>query len=149
MGILLVSLNQPPYPCPVSFNWVGVPLIPFNQASPQYLSTGWVFLSIFQMSPIQFLPTGWVFPSVCQPGPTMGYLRTRRDLPKFVFTPQGGSWAQGATAGINGTKAPVPPRVQVKEESRLQFALLVAITADKKRCSGSCIISFIWGKMKA
>ena len=63
----------------------------------------------------------------------MGYLRTRRDLPKFVFTPQGGSWAQGATAGINGTKAPVPPRVQVKEESRLQFASLVAITADKKK----------------
>ena len=66
MGILLISLNQPPHPCPISFNWVGIPLTSFNQASPQYLSTGWVFLSIFQMSPIQFLSTGWVFPSVCQ-----------------------------------------------------------------------------------
>ena len=53
----------------------------------------------------------------CMSGPNMGDLRTRGDLPKFVFTPQGGRWAQGATGGIKGTKAPVPPRVQAKEEN--------------------------------
>ena len=43
-------------------------------------------------------------------------LRTWRDLPKFICTPQGGEWAQGVTAG---TKAPVPRGVQSKKGSPL------------------------------
>ena len=87
---------------------------------PQYLSN--------EPHPVPF---HWVGIPQCMSGPNMGDLRTRGDLPKFVFTPQGGRWAQGATAGIKGTKAPVPPRVQVKEESQLRFASLVAMTADE------------------
>ena len=49
-----------------------------------------------------------------------GDSRTRRDLPKFVCTPRGGGWAQGAAAG---TKAPVPRGVQAKEGSPLWVAV--------------------------
>ena len=49
-----------------------------------------------------------------------GSPRTRRDLPKFVCTPRGDRWAQGATAG---TKAPVPCGVQLKEGSPLWVPL--------------------------
>ena len=62
-----------------------------------------------------------------------GDSRTRRDLPKFVCTPRGGGWAQGAAAG---TKAPVPRGVQSKEGSPLRVPLSVAITVNlKKRCT--------------
>ena len=57
----------------------------------------------------------------------MGDLRTRRDLPKFVCTHQGGEWAQGATAG---TKSPVPRRVKAKEGSPIWIALSVTITVN-------------------
>ena len=57
----------------------------------------------------------------------MGDSRSRRDLPKFVCTPQGGVWLQGATAG---TKAPVPCGVQPKEGSPLWVTASVTITVD-------------------
>ena len=50
----------------------------------------------------------------------MGDSKTRRDLPKFVCTPQGGGWAQGAAAG---TKALVPHGVQSKKGSPLWIPL--------------------------
>ena len=77
----------------------------------------------------------------------MGDSRTRRDLPKFVCTPRGGRWAQGAAAG---TKAPVPRGVQAKEGSPLWVALSVALTVDLKKDTQleSCELSFIWGKMR-
>ena len=47
---------------------------------------------------------------------------TRRDLPKFICTPQGGRWAQASTAG---TKAPVPCGVQSKGGSSLWVTIIV------------------------
>ena len=90
---------------------------------PQYLSPGWVLPGIFQMSPPpQYLSSGRAGTCCTLPvktqddQPILGDLRPRRDLPKFVLTPQAGGRVQGAPAG---TKALVPLRVQVKEESPL------------------------------
>ena len=122
-------------------------LASFSQSPTQYLLPGWEFLSIFQLSPTQCLYHEWVCPIcfTCHPLPPAKYLsywegadnllhhqiklkistntgdsRTRKGLPEFICTPQGGGWAQGATAG---TKAPVPHGVQLKEGSPLWVPL--------------------------
>ena len=61
------------------------------------------------------------------PAEPQGSPRARRDLPKFVCTPRGGGWAQGAAAG---TKALAPHGAQLKEGSSLWVASSVAITVD-------------------
>ena len=124
----------------------------------QYLLIGWEFLSIFQPSPTQCLDHEWVCPGCftwppapqyhsswegasnllhCQVKPRIstntGDSRTRIDLPKFVCTPGGGRWVQGATAG---TKAPVPRGVLWREGS----PLWVASSVD------SCELSFYLGQ---
>ena len=50
--------------------------------------------------------------------PITGDPRTRRDSPKFIWTPWGGGWAQETSAGI---KAPDPRRVQAKDRNLLWF----------------------------
>ena len=61
----LLQLSKPRYlsirpPTPVSFDWVGISLVSFNQAPPpQYLSTGWVFpWYLSTRPPSQYLSTG-------------------------------------------------------------------------------------------
>ena len=111
--------------------------------SPSSHPTGWEFLSIFQLSPTQCRDHEWVCPGYFTQAPphprqylsnwegaanllccqiklristNTGDLRTRRDLPIFVWIPQEGEWVQRATAG---TKALVLRGVQVKEGSPL------------------------------
>ena len=74
----------------------------------------------------------------------MGDLRTVRDLPKFIWTPQGDRGVQGATAS---TEALVPHKIQAKEGSPLWVTLLVAIKLSNAQHE-SCELSFIWGKMR-
>ena len=78
------------------------------------------------LSLLQIFPTQWSNPGLPHCRQILyqlshqGSPRTRRDLPKFVCTPRGGRWAQGAAAG---TKAPVPCGVQSKEGSPLWVSL--------------------------
>ena len=105
----------------------------FSQLSPptQYLSTGWVIpLASFSQPPTQYL-SYWEGAGnllhhqiKLRISTNMGDVRTRRDLTKFICTPRGGGWAQGATAG---TRAPVPCGVQLKEGSPLWVTSSVTI----------------------
>ena len=131
--------SSPP-PQDLSTGWA-ILLPSVSQPPTQYLLTGWEFLGIFQPSPTNCPDQEWVCPrcfiwaSPCQYlfyreeagnllhhqiklriSTSMGDLRTRRVLPKFICTPQRGGWVQVATAG---TKAPVPRRVQWKKGSPL------------------------------
>ena len=111
-----------PAPYPISFAWVGISQ--YLSAEPHSVSRPWVdTLWMFHPPPSprpQYLSYWEVAGNLlhCQVklgiSTNAGDSRTRRDLPKFVCTPQ--EWAQGAAAG---TKAPVPRGVPLKEGSLL------------------------------
>ena len=147
----IFSQSSPP-PKYLSTGWA-ILLAPFSQPPTQYLLPGWKFLSIFQLSPTRCLDHECLETSreCFSPDPAQylsywegagnllhrqiklgisantGDSPARRDLLKFVCTPRGGGWAQGATAG---TKAPVPRGVQSKEGSPLWVASSDATTVD-------------------
>ena len=93
----------------------------FQLSPTQYLSTGWVFPGIFQLSllPVSF---NWERAGTCYtlPYKTQDHQPTWRSKKqerfKFVWTPWGGKWVQRASAR---TKALVPHGVRVKERSPL------------------------------
>ena len=137
---------EPPYPVP--FHWVGNSGI--FQPAPHPVSFAWVRISGYLSTKPHLVSRPWVsipwmFTCLqylsyweragkllhCQiklrTSTNLGDSRIRRDLPKFVCTPRGGGWAQGAAAG---TKAPVPRGVQSKERSPLRVPLSVAITVN-------------------
>ena len=119
----------------LSTGWV-VPLASFSQPCSQYLLPGWEFLDIFQPRLSVSTMSGYASdvstadPSVSSYWKGTGKLlshqiklriftnrgdsRNRRELLKFVCTPWGGRWTQGATAG---TKAPVPQGIQSKKRT--------------------------------
>ena len=128
-GILLVSFNQ--HPLKVSFisNWSCIPQ--YVSTEPHLVSTHWVGMP-------QYLSTGP--PAVPVSWERAGYLlhyqiklriinqygrsENQEILTQFVWTVQGGRWADGA-------KALVPQRVQVKG-SPCWVPSSVAITVDLK-----------------
>ena len=66
-------------PLPTTFPLGGYPLVSSQAVSHQYLSTGKVFLNIFQLSPTQCLYHEWVCPGIFQ-----------LSLPPSVFQLEGG-----------------------------------------------------------
>ena len=112
--IALASFSQPPSPNswhPVSFDWVGISQY-FQQSPTQCLDHEWVSPGCFTHTPPPQYLSYWKAAGnllhhqiKLRISTNMGDSRTRRDLPKFIYTPRGGGWVQEATAV---TKAPVP-----------------------------------------